>query len=340
MVLCKFVLSKNSAMYYSLKDIERIVDECNELYHINREPANLYEPLEYMMSIGGKRIRPKLCLLTYAMLRDCRIEEPVLMPAMALEIYHEFTLMHDDIMDRSDMRRGCPTVCKKWNENVAILSGDAMLILAFRYLYHVPKPILRDVLDLFSFTAMQVCEGQQYDMDFERRTVITMEEYLEMIRLKTAVLLGCATKMGALLAGADDKVCHKLSQFGCHLGMAFQIADDYLDTFGDEKVFGKKIGGDIVNNKKTWLLVECFRRASADQQKRLESLLQMGEAQRAEKIAAVRALYEELGIREAAENEIRTWHRKALEVLDSAGIQEDRDVFLKMFAERLLRREK
>lgn len=327
-------------MYYSLKDIEQIVDDCNELYHVKREPARLYEPMEYMMSIGGKRIRPKLCLLTYAMLQDECIDESVLMPAMALEVYHEFTLMHDDIMDRSDLRRGCPTVCRKWNENVAILSGDAMLILAFRYLYHVQKPLLREALDLFSLTAMQVCEGQQYDMDFEQRPVITMEEYLEMIRLKTAVLLGCATNMGALLAGADGEVCHKLKQFGICLGMAFQIADDYLDTFGDEKVFGKKIGGDIANNKKTWLLVECFRRASASQRKHLESLLQMGEAQRAEKIAAVRALYEELGIREAAENESRAWHRKALDILSSAGIPSDRDVFLRMFADKLLRREK
>ena len=187
---------------YTLEEIDRILENCSKLRHIKQEPANLYEPLDYMMSIGGKRIRPKLCLLAYNLLSD-DFRNPIVFPAMALEVFHEFTLIHDDIMDRSDTRRGCPTVYKKWNENVAILSGDAMSILAYKYLAYAPQAVLPSVLDLFSTTAMQVCEGQQYDMDFEEMPFITMEDYLEMIGLKTAVLLACSAKMGALIGGAS-----------------------------------------------------------------------------------------------------------------------------------------
>ena len=324
---------------YTLEEIDKIVENCAKLRHIKREPANLYEPLEYMMSIGGKRIRPKLCLLSCNLVRD-ELDGSAIFPAMALEIYHEFTLIHDDIMDRSDLRRGRPTVYRKWNGNVAILSGDAMQILAYKYLAYAPQAVLPQVLELFSDTAMQVCEGQQYDMDFEQMPFITMEDYLGMVGLKTAVLLACSTKMGALLAGAHADVCDKLYQFGYQLGIAFQIADDWLDTFGDEKIFGKKIGGDIVNNKKTWLLVECFHRASAAQKQTLEKLLRMDDTQRDEKVAGVCALYGELGIREAAEAEIRAWHYKAMASLDAAGIPQERTAQLRIFADKLLRREK
>ena len=325
---------------YTLEEIDRILAKFTRLQNISREPANLYEPLDYMMSIGGKRIRPKLCLLACNLLRE-ELDQPVIFPAMALEVFHEFTLIHDDIMDRSDTRRGCPTVYKKWNEEIAILSGDAMSILAYKYLAHAPQEVLPQALELFSTTALQVCEGQQYDMDFENQPFITMEDYLMMIGLKTAVLLACSAKMGALLGGTKPEVARALYDFGYQLGIAFQITDDYLDTFGNEKVFGKKIGGDIVNNKKTWLLVECLRRASAAQKQELEQLMRMdGEALRAEKVEAVRSLYVALGVKEAAEQEILIWHKKAMEALAGAGIEPQRLVQIKQFAEELIHREK
>ena len=324
---------------YTLEEIDRILENCSKLRHIKQEPANLYEPLDYMMSIGGKRIRPKLCLLAYNLLSD-DFRNPIVFPAMALEVFHEFTLIHDDIMDRSDTRRGCPTVYRKWNENVAILSGDAMSILAYKYLAYAPQTVLPSVLDLFSTTAMQVCEGQQYDMDFEEMPFITMEDYLEMIGLKTAVLLACSAKMGALIGGASKEVCNALYEFGYQLGIAFQITDDYLDTFGNEKVFGKKIGGDIMNNKKTWLLVESFRRANGVQKQQLKQLLQMDESQRDAKVEAVRNLYVELGVKEAAASEILSFHKKALDALSAAGLEPGRTRVLGQFAEELIHREK
>ena len=324
---------------YTAEEIDRILENFARLKNIRREPANLYEPLDYMMSIGGKRIRPKLCLLAAGLVRD-QFDDPILFPAMALEVFHEFTLIHDDIMDRSDTRRGHPTVWKKWNEEIAILSGDVMSILAYQYLAHAPQDVLPQVLDLFTTTAMQVCEGQQYDMDFENMPVITMDDYLDMIGLKTAVLLACSAKMGAILGGASPEACDALYEFGYRLGIAFQITDDYLDTFGNEQVFGKKIGGDIACNKKTWLLVESFRQADGAQKSELARLMQMGLDEREAKVAAVRDFYVKLGAREAAENEILAWHRKALEALAQAGFDTDRTGELLKFSEELIHREK
>nr|MCR5710800.1 polyprenyl synthetase family protein [Bacteroidales bacterium] len=316
-----------------------ILARFSRLQNISREPANLYEPLDYMMSIGGKRIRPKMCLLTYNLFSD-DMRGPIIFPAMALEVFHEFTLIHDDIMDRSDTRRGMPTVYRKWNENVAILSGDAMSILAYQYLAHAPEAVLPRVLDLFSATAMQVCEGQQYDMDFETAPFITMDDYLGMIGLKTAVLIACSAKMGALIGGATEPVCRALYDFGYQLGLAFQITDDYLDTFGDEKVFGKRIGGDIANNKKTWLLVECFRRADGARKQRLAELMRMGDGESLAKFDGVRALYGELGVKEAAEEAIVALHRKAVEALAGACLAPDTTRVLLQFAQELIHREK
>ena len=325
---------------FTLEEIDHIFSGAAGIRFTGREPANLYEPVEYMLSIGGKRIRPKLCLLTCNLLRD-DLGDSEILPAMALEVFHEFTLIHDDIMDRSDTRRGCPTVYKKWNEEVAILSGDVMSILAYKLLAHAPSHVLPQVLNLFTETAIQVCEGQQYDMDFETLPFITMDDYLSMIGLKTAVLIACSAKMGALLGGGDPDTCQALYDFGYQLGMAFQITDDYLDTFGDEKVFGKKIGGDIVNNKKTWLLVECLRRASAEQKQELEQLMKIdGETRRAEKVEAVRDLYVRLGVKEAAEQEILSWHGKARESLAATGFTPERLAQLEQFAQQLIRREK
>ena len=324
---------------YTLQEIDRILENFARLQNISREPATLYEPLDYMMSIGGKRIRPKLCLLTANLLSD-DFRNPLIFPAMALEVFHEFTLIHDDIMDRSDTRRGCPTVYKKWDENVAILSGDVMSILAYKYLAYAPQAVLPQVLELFTTTAMQVCEGQQYDMDFETLPFITMDDYLSMIGLKTAVLLACSAKMGALIAGASKEACNALYDFGYQLGVAFQITDDYLDTFGNEKVFGKKIGGDIVNNKKTWLLVECLRRVSGQRKQELEKLLQLGEDKRQEKVEAVRNLYVELGVKEAAAAAILVYHKKAMDALAASGFDPAQTRILAQFAEELIHREK
>ena len=213
------------------------------------EPAGLYDPLRYMMNIGGKRIRPRLCLTTYALYKDSFNEE-ILSPAAAIEIFHSFTLIHDDIMDKADVRRGVPTVYRKWNENTAILSGDVMSIESYKFLAKAPAEVLPKALDLFSKTAAEVCEGQQYDMDFENEDSVPMESYLKMIGLKTAVLIACSAKLGALIAGANDTECDLLYKYGYDLGLAFQIADDWLDTYADPKVFGKAIGGDILNNKK------------------------------------------------------------------------------------------
>ena len=324
---------------YTLEEIDRILDHCAHLRNLDREPANLYDPIGYMMSMGGKRIRPKLCLLACNLLKE-ELTDPVLFPAMALEIFHEFTLIHDDIMDRSDTRRGRPTVYKKWDENVAILSGDVMSILAYRYLSYAPADVLPQIFDLFTTTATEVCEGQMFDMNYETLPFITMDDYLAMIGLKTAVLLACSTKMGGLLGGASPEACQALYDFGYQLGIAFQITDDYLDTFGNEKVFGKKIGGDILNNKKTWLLVESFRRADITRKKTLESLLKMEADDPAAKIDAVRQLYVDLGVREAAEAEILAWHRKSLEALARAGFDPARTTEIETFAQQLIHREK
>ena len=324
---------------YTLEEIDRIVENCSKLQLLHKDPANLYEPISYMMAIGGKRIRPKLCLLACNLLSE-DLGNAVLFPAMALEVFHEFTLIHDDIMDRSDTRRGNPTVYKKWNGDVAILSGDVMSILAYKYLAYAPPEILPKLMSLFTETAMQVCEGQQYDMDFENLPFITMDDYLSMIGLKTAVLLACSAKMGALLGGAPVGVCEALYNFGYELGIAFQITDDYLDTFGNEKIFGKKIGGDIVNNKKTWLLVEAMRRAGGEQRQQLEKFLQMDDAQKEEKIEAVRKLYETLGVKQAAEAEILVWHRKSLDSLAQAGFTAWETRNIEKFAESIIHREK
>lgn len=322
---------------YTLEEIDRILEKASRLEVAGNEPPGLYEPIGYMMSIGGKRIRPKLCLLAWNLTGET-LDASVLYPAMALELYHEFTLMHDDIMDRSDTRRGHPTVYRKWDENTAILSGDAMMLLAYRYLSHAPADKLPEVLNLFTETAIRICEGQQYDMDFEKMALVTMDDYLGMIGLKTAALIACPARMGGLLGGASPAACEALYRFGWELGLAFQITDDYLDTFGDEKVFGKRIGGDIVENKKTWLLVETMRRASPEQKQKLEKLLQLGPSARDEKVAAVRAIYEELGVKEAAEAEIRSYRGKALDALAAAGFPAARTEQLVRFADGLISR--
>ena len=281
------------------------------------KPAGLYDPLRYMISIGGKRIRPRLCLLAWSLFRGEPTAE-VLDAARALEVFHSFTLMHDDIMDRSPLRRGMPTVWKKWNEDTAILSGDVMLIDAYRRIARCGSAA---VLDVFTETAAQVCEGQQFDMEFESRDDVSMTEYEKMIGLKTAVLLACSARIGAMLAGAPESVCEAIYRYGYELGMAFQVADDYLDAFGDEAVFGKPIGGDIINCKSSWLTVRALELAP-DKAALLEALKAPAATpeEKAAKIAAVKAVYVSLGVDKDATGAIAAYSRKAMEAVAGLGL--------------------
>lgn len=323
----------------TLKEIDNIIEKVILGLDLKGEPLSLYEPIEYMIGMGGKRIRPKLCLATYSLFSE-NISTKVVYPAIALEIFHGFTLIHDDIMDNADTRRGQPTVYKKWGDNKAILSGDVMQILAYKYLSECEKEVLPAALELFTKTAAQVCEGQQYDMDFEEAPFITMADYLNMIGLKTGVLIACAAKMGALVAGASEAVCNALYEYGYQLGIAFQITDDYLDTFGNQQVFGKKIGGDIENNKKSWLMVECLRLAKDEKRETLNQLISMGLEQKDLKIKGMQQLYIDLGIKEAAQGAILEYHQKAMDAISSIGLNPDQINLLKEYSEQLIHREK
>lgn len=324
---------------YSLSEIESLVQKGVYSLDLNGDPKELYDPIGYIISIGGKRIRPTLCLLTYSLFSD-NINDSVMFPALALEIFHAFTLIHDDIMDKADLRRGQVTIHKKWNDNIAILSGDVMSIKSYQYICRTSTDKLEPVLSLFSKTAAQVCEGQQYDMNFEKEQIITVEDYIKMIGLKTAVFLACAAKMGALLAGAPEKAAHTLYDYGYQLGIAFQITDDYLDVYGNPNVFGKNIGGDIVNNKKSWLLVESQHRAYGEQKVRLESIMGMDETCSEEKIAAMQQFYEDLGIKRAAETEIEKYYLSAMESTKKLGLDEDKLTLLEDFATMITHRKK
>ena len=303
------------------------------------EPSGLYDPLRYMIAIGGKRLRPSLCLTTYSLYKDSFVPE-ILEPAAGLEVFHSFTLIHDDIMDRSPLRRGVETVWKKWNPDTAILSGDVMCIDSYARVAKAPRECLDEVLSLFSRTAAQVCEGQQYDMEFEGRDNVQMNEYMDMIGLKTGVLIACAAKMGALIGGAPAEDCERLYEYGYNLGLAFQVADDYLDAYGDEKVFGKPIGGDIVNSKKSWLTVRAFEKAEGSALQDLKKAMAMPvgtEAEKENKINWVKGLYQELGVGKDAQERILRLNAKALDAA-SKVCEGDRFEFLRYFAYRLIGR--
>ena len=322
--------------------LENTLKEIFSNLKFTAEPAGLYDPLRYMMKIGGKSIRPRLCLLAYSLFKDDFTEE-ILSPAAALEVFHSFTLIHDDIMDKADVRRGVPTVYKKWDENTAILSGDVMSIESYKMIAKAPAAVLPEVLKLFSNTAAEVCEGQQYDMDFENMTHVPMDEYLKMIGLKTAVLIACAAKMGALIGGASAEEAELLYKFGYDIGLAFQITDDWLDTYGDPKVFGKAIGGDILNNKKTWLMIKAQNNASPAELNALAAAMDMPistDAEKAAKIAAVKNLYAQLGVEQQAKEEIVRLHNQAMEYVDSLSMTAEKQDALRHYAETLLGRNK
>ena len=283
-----------------------------------QQPQLLYQPIAYTMALGGKRLRPVLTLMACeAMGGDL---ERALPAALGIELFHNFTLLHDDVMDRADMRRGQPTVHCRWNDNVAILSGDAMLTLATQTVARTEARHLPAVIDLFNRTAMQIYEGQQWDMDFELRTDVTQQEYIDMIRLKTSVLLGCACQMGAIVADASQADAQALYDMGVSLGLAFQLQDDMLDVWGDPETFGKQVGGDIINNKKTFLLINAINRATGDDARRLRHWLDYDGVDRQAKYQAVRAIYERLGLRQLSQQAIDHHTTQSLKQLQSIGM--------------------
>ena len=303
----------------------------------NREPKSLYDPIKYVLSLGGKRIRPVLMLLGYNLWKDD--PERILMPAVAVETYHNYTLLHDDLMDNADKRRGHDTVHKKWDANTAILSGDAMLVVAYQRLASVDQTKLKPVLDLFTETALEIDEGQQFDIDFENRSDVKEEEYIEMIRLKTSVLLACALKIGAILANAPVTDTEALYKFGEQLGLAFQLQDDLLDVYGDTKVFGKEIGGDIMCNKKTFMLINAFNRANDAQLKELQKWCSGEKFDRKEKVAAVTHLYDEIGIRQLCEAKIEYYFEESKKWLDKVSVPEERKAHLRAYVNQMMKRE-
>lgn len=320
---------------------KEILDKVNDFIDnlpYDRKPESLYDPIRYVLSIGGKRIRPVLMLLTYNMFKDD--PESILMPACAIETYHNYTLLHDDLMDNADVRRGMPTVHRKWDANTAILSGDSMLVVAYQRIAQCPSDKLKPVLDLFTETALEIGEGQQYDMDFETRSDVREEEYIEMIRLKTSVLLACAMKIGAILAGASNEDADNMYKFGEQIGLAFQLQDDLLDVYGDPKVFGKSIGGDITSNKKTYMLINAFQRADDKQRAELERWTTAADFDRQEKVAAVTAIYDEIGIRELCEEKIQHYFDQSRRFLEMVGVDDSRKQMLRNYTAELMKRER
>lgn len=318
---------------------EEILNKVNQALSAltyDRQPASLYEPIRYALSMGGKRIRPVLMLLSYNLFKDH--PEDIMMQALGLETYHNFTLLHDDLMDKADMRRGQLTVHKRWNENKAILSGDSMLVLAFQRMAQCDARHLPQVLQLFTETTLQIDEGQEYDMDFESRNDVTEDEYIEMIRLKTSVLLACAMKTGAILADASADDAQRLYKVGEQIGLAFQLQDDLLDVYGDPKVFGKAIGGDITSNKKTFMLINAVNRADERQRQELMRWIEAQDFDRQEKIAAVTRLYDEIGINALCEEKINHYFMEGQKSLDQVSVPEERKSHLRQYIAAMVHR--
>ncbi|MDH6344128.1 geranylgeranyl diphosphate synthase type II [Parabacteroides sp. PFB2-12] len=316
--------------------LERIESEISRL-SLDYPPKSLYDPIEYILSLGGKRIRPALALIACNMYSDNL--DTVINPALGIEVFHNFTLLHDDLMDEADVRRNKPTVHKKWNANAAILSGDAMLIVAYRLIAETEASHLKEVLDLFTQTAAEICGGQQYDMEFESRMDVTEEEYLEMIRLKTAVLLACSLKTGAILGGASKEDADHLYAFGVNIGLAFQLQDDLLDVYGDPKTFGKNIGGDILCNKKTFILINALKRANEDQRKTLTEWIARTEYDAQEKIALFTYIYNELNLKQLVTAKMQTYYQAAIAHLDALQVAPERREVLIEVCNQLLYRQ-
>lgn len=321
--------------YSASQLLEKINTYLQEMPY-SRPPKGLYDPIEYELSLGGKRIRPVLMLMAYNLYKED--VETILPQAAGLETYHNHTLLHDDVMDKADMRRNKPTVHRVWSENAAILSGDAMLILAYRLMAECPEVKLKEVLDIFTRTTMEICEGQQWDMEFETRLDVTVDEYIEMIRLKTSVLLAAALKIGACLAGASKEDADLLYDFGVSMGLAFQLQDDWLDVYGDPKVFGKNIGGDILCNKKTYMLITALAQADEEHKVELQRWLSAEEYEPAKKIEAVTHIYNVMNIGKQCMDKSDAYYAEGLSVLDRVSLPAERKAVLKEFACSLMNR--
>ena len=322
---------------YKSEELLKKVNEALDGLAYNRKPSSLYDPIQYVLSLGGKRVRPVLMLLAYNLYKED--PERIMTQAVGLETYHNFTLLHDDLMDNADMRRGHETVHKKWNPNQAILSGDTMLLQAFQRMGQCEADKLQQVIGLFTETTLEIDEGQQLDVEFETRNDVTEDEYIEMIRLKTSVLLACALKIGAILGGASEADQENLYRFGEQIGLAFQLQDDLLDVYGDPKVFGKNIGGDITSNKKTYMLINAVNRANEAQRKELTGWIQATDFDRNEKVKAVTRLYDEIGIRQLCEQKIESCYALAHEYMDKVSVAEDRKTELKAYAAAMMHRQ-
>ena len=322
---------------YRSEELLNKVNEALENLVYDRQPATLYDPIRYVLSLGGKRIRPVLMLLAYNLYREDPLR--IMQQAIGVETYHNFTLLHDDLMDHADMRRGHETVHKKWDANRAILSGDTMLLQAFGRIGACEADKMKDVFNTFLTTTYEIDEGQQLDVEFETRNDVKEEEYIEMIRLKTSVLLACAVKIGAILAGASKEDQENLYKFGEQVGLAFQLQDDLLDVYGDPKVFGKNIGGDITSNKKTYMLINAVNRANEAQRKELMGWIEAKTFDREEKVKAVTRLYDEIGIRQLCEEKMEACYAVAKECLAKVSVSEERKAELSAYAAAMMHRQ-
>jgi len=323
---------------HTFKELQKMIDQHIHSQQLVEEPVELYEPIEYALSTGGKRLRPVLVLMAANLYTD-NIQEAV-MPALGIEVFHNFTLLHDDIMDQADIRRNQPTVHKKWNANVAILSGDAMFIKAYEYLLHYQGYNLQQVLRVFNDTALKVCEGQQYDMNYEQLDEVDESDYLKMIGLKTAALIAGSLQIGALIGGAGEQESQRLYDFGWNLGVAFQLQDDYLDTFGNSEIFGKSIGGDILADKKTFLFVKAMEKAEGEQKEELSSLVGNKALDPQKKIEAVKKIFRNLGVGDLTHIQAEQYYDKALRQMDKVHRSPQRKAQLLDLADQMMRREK
>ena len=327
---------------YTSDEILNKVNEYIEHLPYDRKPESLYAPIKYVLSLGGKRIRPTLMMLSYNLYKDD--VENILPAACAIETYHNYTLLHDDLMDNALLRRGHQTVHAKWDANTAILSGDSMLVTAYQQMLTPYQEIgnnqkaIIPVMQLFTETALEIGEGQQYDMDFENRMDVTEEEYIEMIRLKTSVLLACAMKIGGILADAPEEDINNLYKFGEQMGLAFQLQDDFLDVYGDTKIFGKAIGGDITSNKKTYMLINACNLANEEQRKELSHWLSLKEFDAQEKIKAVTRLYNEIGIDQLAQRKMEYYYEQSRKYLNAVNVSEERKTELRDYAAQMMKR--
>ena len=320
----------------AVSDYQDIVSSHFKTLILQKEPTNLYEPIRYILSLGGKRLRPVLTLMAAEVFDgDC---QKALAAATAVEVFHNFSLIHDDIMDAAPLRRGHETVHEKWNVNTGILSGDAMLILAYQYFESYEPVVFRALAQLFSKTALEVCEGQQYDVDFETRDDVTIPEYLKMIEYKTAVLVGAAMKMGAIVAQTSEENANSIYDFGLNLGIAFQLQDDYLDAFGNPETFGKQVGGDIIENKKTYLYLKAMEFATPDVKEQLLHLFSIQPNDNTDKIASVKEIFNQTGASEATRQAIEAYTFKAFAMLENMNISQDKKAVLKAFGDKLMSR--